>query len=149
MRPFLIILILAVFIQSSFIPLNLVLVLLIVRVFVVEDTANYWFGLLSGTMLGILTSVNLGFWTLFFLLAVKLIYLIRKNSLTHNTFAIVPIAFIFCLLAGFYEKLFLSQTVNFYKISAEALITFPFYIFFRYWEERFIVKRDTKLKLRG
>jgi hypothetical protein len=148
MRTFIVILILAAFVQSSFVSLNLVLVLLIARSFIIDDTANYWLAFISGISLGILTSLNIGFWSLYFLIVVKLIYLVRKMPLTNNVFAIVPVTFIFCLLAAFLEQIFLSQTINFIKVVAEGLISLPIYIAIKYWEERFVVK-ETRLKLRS
>lgn len=149
MRIFLLFLTLAAFLQSSFLGVNLVLLLIAARSLILKDQDNYLIAFISGIILGILLTQNLGFWALVFLLVVKLIQLIKELPFTSNIVTVLPIGFLVVLISSFLEQLFFKQSINFTKIIIETLVFLPIYILIKIWEERFVVKPVFKLKLGG
>lgn len=122
--------------------------MLICRSLVVEEQANYYFAFLIGLLLGILSPVNLGYWPLLFLIIVKLVHLIRKLPISANLLTILPLAFLILIAVSFFEQLFFKQSFDIKMILIEVAIAFPIFIFFRFWEEQFIIKPELKLKIR-
>ncbi len=147
MKLFTVIIILAALIQSSFLPLNLVLILLICRSLVVEDSYNMILALSMGILLGILTAQNIGFWPLIFLIVIRLLYLVKKLPVTNNVLTIPPIVFVTILAVSFIEQLIFHQTLNLIIIILESLLSVPLYLLERFWETRFTVHSGVKLKL--
>ncbi|MBI3486002.1 hypothetical protein HY025_03585 [Candidatus Daviesbacteria bacterium] len=147
MKLFILILVLAIFLQTTLTPIDLCLMLLICRSFIVDEKINYYLAFFNGIFLGVLTSQNLGFFALFFLITVKLISLIKKTALTANFLSILPVAFLILLTQSFLEKFFFNQTINFNKIYVEVILILPIYLLVRFWEERFIVRPGIKLKI--
>ena len=147
MKTFILLLILAALLQSSFLPLNLVLILLICRSFVVLEYSNLILGFSIGILLGILTSQNIGFWPLVFLIMIKLASSFKKLPISSNALTIIPFSLIIVLLTSVTEKIFLNQSINISKVIAEATISLPVFLLIRLWEERFIVRSEIKLKV--
>jgi hypothetical protein len=148
MRVFIFIFILAAFLQTAFIPINLCLILLICRSFALEDDLNYWMGFFGGIMLSALSSANLGFWTFAFLITVKFIQLAKILPISSNFFTIIPISFIVISLVGLLESFFFEQSFNLMKVFIETAITLPTYILVRFWEDRFMMRQDVRLKIK-
>ncbi len=149
MKTIIFLFIIAAFLQSSFIPVNLVLIMLICRCLVVEEKTNYYLAFFIGLLLGILSPVNLGFWPLLFTIVVKVVHLLRKISLAANLLTIIPISFIILLLISFFEKTLFQASLDFKMIIIETIVAFPIFIFFRFWEERFIIKPELKLRIKS
>lgn len=148
MKLFLVILILAAFLQTTFIPFNLCLILLICRSFVSSENQNLVIALLIGIFLSLLTSQNIGFWALIFLSVVKLTQLTKIFPITNNFLTILPTTLFMVTLVSFLENLFHQQSLNFLKIIFETFLSLPFYLSIRFWEERFIVDPEIKLKIK-
>lgn len=149
MRLFIVLLVLSAFVQSAFLPLNLCLVLIISRSFVEERSSNLIASFLCGIFLGLLTATNIGFWALTFLAVSKIVHLLRNLPATNSPRLIVPIALIVIIAVSFLEQSFLGQKMTVLKIGIETFLTIPTYIFIRFWEDRFVVKSPTRLKIRG
>lgn len=149
MRLFIVLLVLSAFVQSAFLPVNLCLVLIISRSFVEERSSNLIASFLCGIFLGLLTATNIGFWAVTFLIVSKVLHILRNLPLTNNPRLIVPIALIVIVVVSFLEQIFLGQKINLLKIGVETLLTIPVFIFIRFWEDRFVVKAPTRLKIRG
>jgi hypothetical protein len=147
MRFFVFLLLLAAFLQTAFLPLNLCLLLLIVRSYATEEKENYYLAFASGIFLAILSTHNLGFWTLIFLITVKLVHVVRKFPLTTKGVSIIPVVFFFLLVASFLEQLFFNVSFSLMPLLLGAIISLPIYIAVKMWEDRFIVKPDIKLKI--
>lgn len=149
MRLFIVLLVLSAFVQSAFLPINLCLVLIISRSFVEERSSNLIASFLCGIFLGLLTVTNIGFWALTFLAVSKIVHILRNLPLTNSPRLIAPIALVIIIAVSFLEQVFLGQKMNVLKIGFETLLTIPVYIFIRFWEERFVVKSPTRLKIRN
>lgn len=149
MKTIIFLFIIAAFIQSSFLPLNLVLIMLICRSLVIEETVNYYLALGSGLLLGILSPLNLGFWPLLFIVIVKLVQLLRKLPVLANLFTVLPISFLILTAVLYLQQLFFGQSIDFKLVVIETLLVLPTFIFFRFWEERFIIKPELKLRIKN
>ncbi len=149
MKTYLLVLFLAALIQTAFLPINLCLLIVLARSFAVYEKSNFYMALFSGVILGILSSVNIGIWALIFLMVVFLIHLIRKLPITANNLTIVPISFLVIAAVTLIKSLIFSEQSNFVTVGIETLVTLPIFILVKIWEERFVVKSDIKLKLKG
>lgn len=149
MRLFIFLLLLSAFLQTSFLQINLCLILLISRSFAYEESENYYAALFGGLLLGFLSTANLGFWPIVFLLVVKLAHLIRRLPITANFLTVIPASLLIILVSSYVESLSYKTTINFVLIVLEAVLALPIYLLIRYWEERFVVKPELKLKIRG
>lgn len=147
MRLFIILILLSAFIQTSFLPINLCLILILSRSLVSYKRSNYILGTVSGIILGVLNGQNIGFWALVFLIVSAIIHSTKKLPFSFTYITVIPIAFLASLMVSFLEKTFFGQTINFVKVFIEAFLTLPAYIFIKFWEERFVVRTDIKLKI--
>lgn len=148
MKLFIFILILAAFLQSSFIPINLCLILLICRSLALDEKANYVIGFITGLFLGILTSVNLGFWPLIFVIVVKLVHLSRKSPISAYALTILPLTFSISLLVLYIQTFIFSQTFNITPAITQAALALPLFFLIRFWEERFELRPEIKLRVK-
>jgi hypothetical protein len=146
MKLFLFILFITALVQTSFIPLNLCLILLIARSYAVHNSNNYYLALLSGILLGVLTSFNIGFYAILFVLAVFLIHLIRLLPITGKFYTVWPVTFVVLSLAMVAENFVYHSEFNWWHPVIGAFIAVPVFIFVREWEERFVAKPGIKLK---
>lgn len=148
MKLFTFLLILSGFIQTSFLNINLVLILLILRNLIRVEVVNYYIAFFGGLLLGILGGVNIGFWPLIFVLIVKITNLIAKLPVSSANFIFLPYTILILFMVGLLEQQFLKQQLDLQKIVTEIMITPFIYIFLKLWEERFVVQKDIKLKIR-
>lgn len=147
MKLFAFALLIASLIQTSFLPIDLCLVLLICRSYAVHNPNNYFLALLAGLFLGILTSTNIGFWPIFFVITVLVIHLIRLLPITGRFLTVVPVAFLILLAGEMVANVFLRVPLNYWYPAIGSLIALPIYIAIKEWEERFVAKPGIKLKL--
>lgn len=98
--------------------------------------------------MGVLTGQNLGIWPLIFLGTVRLTHLLKRLPFSFNYKTLIPISFLIYLLVGFLEKILFGQSINSVKVLLETGLTLPTYLFVKFWEERFIVKPDIKLRIK-
>ncbi|MBI2022593.1 hypothetical protein HYS97_01970 [Candidatus Daviesbacteria bacterium] len=148
MRISILAILIAAFIQTSFLQVNLCLVLIICRSLIVERDSDYPIAFFSGLLLGILSSQNLGFWPVVFLILVKLIKLFKKLPFSSNYLTILPISLVLILSTAFLEKLIFNQSLNYLKIVFEFILILPTYVAMLFWEDRFVIEKDIKLKIR-
>lgn len=149
MKLFILLLIIAIFLQTSFVPINLVLILIISRAFVIEELANYYLAFFGGILLGILSVNNIGFWPLVLLIIVKILHLSKKLPLSKNIFTVAIMAFVLLSAVDFLQSFLFHQDFEIKKVFIENIIAIPVYYLMKIWEERFIVKSEVKLKIRN
>ncbi len=147
MKTLIVILIIISFVQSTILPIDLVLIILLCRAYIRTDNANLYltfgFGLLSAH----LNLQNLGFISLVYLTLVELTQIISKSRLAGNALLIVPISFVGLTFNASLISLFNHESILLFpKIFLASLISLPLFYLVRIWEERFIVKGDIKLK---
>lgn len=147
MKLFIFILLIAAFLQTSFIPLNLCLIILICRSYAIHQKENYYLALYAGIFLGILSSANLGFWPLIMIPTVFIIHTIRLLPITGRVLTIIPVALLLLLASSGLEKLILNTAFVWWYPMISSIIALPIFIVIREWEERFITKKGIKLKL--
>ena len=149
MKLFLALLLISSFIQSSVLPIDLCLVFIICYALITDYKSNLIVVFLGGILLSLLTVVNLGFWPIIFLLVLKSTTLIKKMPFATNFWLFVPAVFLISLGVNFLTMIFLGQSIEFLRIIFNTFAAIPIYFFFRFWEERFVVKHDIRLKLRN
>ena len=147
MKTFIAALIIAVFLQTSFVPINLVLLFLISRSLIFPQQSNLYLAFIFGIVLGILSGINIGFYAGVFLLATQLSFLVKKTSFTANPLTVIPVSFLLLLMTAYFEQLFLNQAINFKIIFIESALSVVIYLMVKFWEERFTVAPQVKLKL--
>lgn len=141
--------ILSAFLQTSFLGVNLVLLIIIARSFLMENKVNYFLALFSGILLGLLSAQNIGFWPIILLVGIKIAHMIRKLPFNISVITFLPVIIICVLIAASAELLFLKQTINWTKVILEIVIGIPIFIFIRFWEDKFFIRPSTvKLKIR-
>jgi hypothetical protein len=141
--------ILAAFLQTSFLGLNIVLLIIIARSFLLETKANYFLAFFAGILVGLLSAQNIGFWPLIFLVSVKIAHVIRKLPFSISILTFIPVVISCVLIASTSELVFLKQTINWTKVIGEIVVSIPIFIFIRFWEDKFFIRPSTvKLKIR-
>ena len=145
---FYLLLILAALLQTTFIPVNLVLILILARSFIAEDRSNYFAAFGAGIILGVMSTQNIGIWATIFLVVVRIIHLIKRLPIFENARTFLPTALLILLTVKFFEMLIFSQKTDYRVVVIEAVVSMPIFWMIRIWEERFIVKPQIKLKLR-
>src|SRR5256885_1337250 len=116
MKFFILLLIIASFLQASFIPVNLVLLLLISRAFIIEDKSNYYLAFFAGLFLGIVSIYNIGLWPLIFLLLVKVINLSKKLPLSKNILSLIILSLGLIGLVGYSQSVMYHQFFDIKKV---------------------------------
>lgn len=149
MKFFIFLLIIAVFLQSSFIGVNLALVLLISKNLASPEKQDLLAAFLAGVLVGLLQAQNIGFWALLFILIVKLTSLTKKLPFSKNILTILIVSSTAILLTDLLEMAYFQKTFESLKVIWEVLLSLPFYLFLLFWEERIMVKPDARLKLRS
>lgn len=149
MKTFTFILVVSVFLQSSFLPFNLVLILLICKSLAKPDKYNLILAFGAGILVGILQSQNIGFWALSFLLLVRLVSLSKMLPFSKNIITIQVVLAIAIIAMGAFERVYLGQSFESSTALTEIFLSLPVYIILMFWNERFILKTDSRLKLRN
>lgn len=147
MKTLIFILILLAFLQTTIIPLELVLVVLILRAYIVGGRENLWLGFGLGLLISFLLNHPLGYDSFIYLSLIELATLLRKTPMLGHLLVIVPMVFIFLTLAMLANNLFLQQSIIWPGIILASILAFPIYIALHFWEERFIIKEQIKLKV--
>ena len=148
MKTLIVILIISAFLQSSILPVNLVLIILICRCFQKISKTNLYLAFSFGLLISHLNLTTLGLDSLIFVICVQLTQVLSKARLAGNSLLIVPIIFVLLILSQSIVSIFYHQSLNLFpKVLLEAVISLPIFYGLRLWEERFITRKDIKLKI--
>ncbi len=148
MKTLIIILILASFLQTTIIPMDLVLIILICRSYIKISKSNLYLALFFGLLISHLKLTYLGFDSLVYLIAVQITQILSKSRLAGNSLLIIPLTFVLITLSQFINFLFLHESLNLFpKVLIEAGISLLVLYVLRIWEERFIVQGGIQLKV--
>lgn len=148
MKTLIVILIIASFLQTTILPINLVLIILICRSYLKISPSNLYLAFIFGILISHLNLVTLGFNSLIFIICVQLTQGLSKTRLARNSLLIIPITFVLLGIFGILTSIFLNQSLNLFpKVLFESSISLPILYVLRIWEERFIVRGDIKLKM--
>lgn len=149
MKLFILTIVVASLFQTSLLPVNLVLLLLLTRSLITDERSNLWSAFFAGVLLGLLSGANLGFWAVIFLVVVKLAVIIKQLPIQINLRTVLPISLGIIVLVNLVEWWFLKVSLSQLKVLTEALLSLPIYVIVGWWEERFVVAPAVKLKLRS
>lgn len=149
MKTLIVVLILTSFLQVTLVPLDLCLMVLLLRSFIRPSSDNLYLAFGLGLLVSILNQSQLGLESVIFLFFTELVYFVSKSTLTRNLYSSVAILGLFLVLYQVIEGLIYHQTIQFWpKVPIEVLVSLPLYIVIRVWEERFITRKDIKLKVK-
>lgn len=147
MRLTIFILTLAAFLQTTIVPMNLVLILLICRSFLSTKKSNLFLAFIFGLLVDYLTLNTLGFQSIIFLVLIQITQIISKTRFSVHSLLIVPLAFLLLFVNALMLSFANNQSVQILpKILMESMLSLPIFYLIRFWSGRFVVQRDIKLK---
>lgn len=135
------------FLQATLVPINLVLIVLICRSFVVEEKENLYLAFGFGLLMSLLIGFPLGILSLIYLLMIYLVYFIKSTPLAAYWVIILPLTLIISALDQFLENPGLGLGLHLGYLLRVGAFALPLYLVIRFWEERFIPRSDIKLKV--
>lgn len=148
MKTLLLLITLFAFLQSAFLPVNLVLVLIAARGLVSDDRQSLYIAFFGGLILGFLMQVNLGYYPLVLILLVKIAVFIKKLPVSFNILVIFASGVLLIGIGNLLNTVFIQQEFKIPIYIVEILLFVPFYYLTRFWEERFSVKPHQKLRIK-
>lgn len=148
MKTLITILIICSFIQSTILPIDLVLIILIARSYVRSDKSNLWLAFGFGLFNAYLNLTPLGLQSLIYLVLVGITESLSKSRLAGNSFLIVPLSLILLSINQVVPLIFVHQSVQLFpRVFTEAFLSLPIFYLVRLWEERFVVRKEIKLRV--
>lgn len=147
MKTLIIILIAAAFLQTTVLPIDLVMLILVCRAYVKPGNANLYLALIFGLLTAHLNLTNLGMQALIYLIMVQLTQILSRTRLAGNLLAIVPITLTLLAFNQLINLLANRSAWDLSKIIFAAFLSLPILYIVRFWEERFIVRKEIKLKI--
>ena len=149
MKTLIIILILCAFLQTTILPIDLVLPALIFRSYIVSDKSNLYLAFFFGLLVAHLSGTNLGVQSLIYLLIVELIRVISRIPALNTILTIIPITFLALTFNSVVLAIFNGSSIQLWpEILLESVAALPVYLLIRFWEERFVVRPEIKLKIK-
>lgn len=147
MKTLIVILIIISFVQSTILPIDLVLIILLCRSYIRTDKANLYLAFGFGLLNSHLNLQTFGFQSIIFLILLELTQLLSKSRLAGNPLLIIPISLFGLAFNGFFQSLINHQSAHILpQIFLESLLSLPILYLVRLWEERFVVAKDIKLR---
>lgn len=147
MKTLILILIVASFLQTTILPMDLVLLILICRAYIRSGSENLYLAFAFGLLNAHLNLTSLGLTSLIYLLAVTFTEGLSKLRLAGHPLLIVPLSL---------SMLSVNQIVSVYlaggqawqlsKVIMPAVLSLPIFYLVKIWEERFVVKKEIKLR---
>lgn len=146
MKTLIIVLIIAAFLQTTVLPIDLILLILVCRTYLRSEKVNLYLAFVFGLLVSHLNLTSWGFDSLIYLGVVLGTQMLSKLRLAANPLLVVPISFIFLFLSKL-ANLSSGSTIDLPKLILAALLSLPAFYLIRIWEERFIVQKEIKLKI--
>ena len=147
MKTIIIILVIAAFLQTTILPAELVLLILICRAYIKSDSANLYLGFAFGLLVSHLSLGSLGIQSIIYLFAVQATQVLSRIRLASNPLLIVPVSLVFLSLNQAANLAVSHQALELSKIFFMSLLSLPILYGLKVWEERFIVREEIKLKI--
>lgn len=147
MIPLILTLILLCFLQEAFLPFNLVLLIIIARSFVIDEKENFYLAFIFGLLLSFLAGYVLGVLSIIYLIIVLAIHIFRRIQFVTHPLIVIPVAALSLLVDALIRSLLLSSSANLLSLLPQILLIVPIYFMVLFWEERFIPRKDIKLKM--
>ncbi len=147
MKTLVIILIAAAFLQSTILPIELCLLILICRSYIKSGKENLYLAFAFGLLVAHLNTVSLGLQSMVYLSFVLMTEGLSKIRLAGNPLLIVPISLVFLFLNQIIFSMINHQSLEVSNIIFASLLSLPALYLIRLWEERFVVRKEIKLKI--
>ncbi len=147
MKTLIIILIIASFIQTTILPVNLVMLILICRAYIKSNQTNLYLGFIFGILTSHLDLSNIGIQSLLNLSFVEATEILSKLRLAGNPFLIIPLVVFFITFSQFVSLIQNHGSFEFQTVILTSILSVPTLFLVRLWEERFIVKEGIKLRV--
>lgn len=147
MKKQIVILIVASLIQVVFLEVNLVALLLITQALVKYEKNNVWLAFFMGLFMAHLQQLPLGLLSLIYILEIELVQLFKKIPLSGIFTPFLIIFFVLFVNSVFYSIIFTQTLIIWPKLFIEIILSIPTYIIMSFWQDRFVVKKDIKLKV--
>lgn len=148
MKMLLLILTLIIFLQASVLPVNLILIILILKNFLRPEKENLYLAMTAGLLLSFLTNTHLGIYSLVFLILSSGAQIVARSRLGDHILIALGLIATSLIIFKIVDLFVLGQSIQIWPESlVEILLSIPLYFLAKLWEERFIIKPDIKLKL--
>lgn len=148
MKTLLVILIFAGFMQSTIIPFDLVLIILICRSYIRSDKNNLYLAFAFGLFSSQLNLTAFGIQSMIYLFIVAITESLSRSRLAGNPFIIIPLSFVLISFNQVVLSAIIGQSIKIFPANLiESLLSLPILYLVRLWEERFIVRSSIKLKV--
>lgn len=138
MKTLIFVFILIVFLQTTIVPVNLCLSILILRSFLRPEKENLYLSFLLGLLLSFLNNTPLGPYSLLFLGLSEAAQITAKSRLGEHVLIAIGLVVFSQAIFGLF---------NHSNIFIETFFALPLYFLVKFWEERFIIKPEIKLKI--
>lgn len=142
MKTLIVLLIIISFIQTTVMPLDLVLIILICRSYLKASDSNLFLSFAFGLLIGHLNLTPLGIESIIYLCLVQITQVLSKTRLAGNSLLIIPLSLILLSINHLALNNFTLP-----KVILESLLSLPILYIVRIWEERFIVRKEIKLRV--
>lgn len=141
MTTLVVILIILSFLQTTIIPFNLVIILLIIRAYLGRSKGNLILAFAFGLLASHLMITPWGLQSAVYLMLVVIAQLVSRSPLSQNPLIIVPLVFALISINEAAVSTIISASIAFWpKVVFESLISLPVYLTFKFWEDRFVIK---------
>lgn len=148
MRILILVLIMSALLQTTILPLDLVLMILLLRSLIKSEKINLYLAFGFGLLISHLSVSPLGLYSIFYLIFAEICQLMAKSTLSANVLVVVPVTVLMLVLNNVLISFILGQTIEIWpKILYLFLLSIPTYIILRFWEERFIIKPEIRLRV--
>lgn len=142
------ILIISSFIQTTTVPINLVLIILISRALIRPEKNNLLLAFSFGLLISHLKLQLIGFDSLIYLLLVQITQTLAKSRISAHPFFIFPLILIYSLVVITAQSFLLAQSTRLIpQIFLDSLASLPIFYLIKIWEERFRVRNEIRLRL--
>lgn len=138
MKTLIFVFILILFLQTTVLQVNLFLSVLILRSFLRPEKQNLLLAFSLGLLLSFLNNSPLGLYSLLFLSLSEAAQIIAKSRLGEHILIAIGLVIVSQVIFN------LLKPTN---IIIEILFAVPLYFLVKFWEERFIIKSEIKLKI--
>lgn len=148
MKAIILILILTTFIQATILPVDLVLLILILRTYITKEKSNLFLAFSIGFLVSHLSLSPLGLQSIIYLIAVQLTQIYARLPYWNTLLTLMPFIVLLLVANTFILALVTNQSINIWPdLILEGIFSIPVYLMIRFWEERFIIRNNTKLKM--
>lgn len=149
MRGLIFILIFASLIQSTFLPINLVLMILIIRSFIVDSKSNFYLAFIFGLVVSLFQGQIIGLVSLINLFSVAIVSVLKRSQIAQNLITLMLAGFALLTIDNIIQSLIAKISLDFKLAIYQTIILIPMYLLVRFLEERFIVQKEIKLRMKS